>query len=140
VTQPPPFDVDAFLAQPLTARADPSIAIVIDVCDLATGLVQQVIARGRAEILLDHPAKGRRGQVGPTPPPRGSTTGLEGDGGSGARAVRSVRCRTRSFRADFDELRPRQEIAAEVSLTENGTAQLLLLARWALESALDPRV
>jgi hypothetical protein len=94
VTQPPPFDVDAFLAQPLTARvatsgptvrptwylwedgavwiltgpwatlparvqADPAIAIVIDVCDLATGLVQQVIARGRAEILpLTSPAAG----------------------------------------------------------------------------------
>jgi hypothetical protein len=65
---------------------------------------------------------------------------LEGDGGSGARAVRSVRCRTRGFRADPDESRPRQEIAAEFSLTENGTAQLLLRARWALKSALDARV
>jgi Pyridoxamine 5'-phosphate oxidase len=95
VTQPPPFDVDAFLAQPLTARvatngpsvrptwylwedgafwiltgpwatlparvqADPAIAIVIDVCDLATGLVQQIIARGRAEILPFDVARGRR--------------------------------------------------------------------------------
>jgi len=92
---PPPFDVDAFLAQPLTARvatsgptvrptwylwedgafwiltgpwatlpnrvqADPAIAIVVDVCDLATGLVQQVIARGQAEILPFDVARGRR--------------------------------------------------------------------------------
>lgn len=90
----PPFDVDAFLAQPLTARvatsgptvrptwylweegafwiltgpwatlptrvrADPAIAIVVDVGDLATGLVRQVIARGRAELLpLTSPAAG----------------------------------------------------------------------------------
>ena len=95
MTQPPPFDVDAFLAQPLTARVaasgptvrptwylwedgafwiltgpwatlparvqtDPAIAIVVDVCDLATGLVQQVIARGRAEILPFDVARGRR--------------------------------------------------------------------------------
>jgi hypothetical protein len=91
----PPFDVDAFLAQPLTARvaasgptvrptwylwedgafwiltgpwatlparvrADPAIAIVVDVCDLATGLVRQVIARGRAELLPFDVARGRR--------------------------------------------------------------------------------
>jgi hypothetical protein len=91
----PPFDVDAFLAQPLTARvaasgptvrptwylwedeafwiltgpwatlptrvqADPAIAIVVDVCDLATGLVRQVIARGRGEILPFDVARGRR--------------------------------------------------------------------------------
>jgi Pyridoxamine 5'-phosphate oxidase len=90
-----PFDVDAFLAQPLTARvatsgpsvrptwylwedgafwiltgpwatlpnrvrADPAIAIVVDVCDLATGLVRQVIARGRAELLPFDVARGRR--------------------------------------------------------------------------------
>jgi nitroimidazol reductase NimA-like FMN-containing flavoprotein (pyridoxamine 5'-phosphate oxidase superfamily) len=91
----PPFDVGAFLAQPLTARVaasgptvrptwylwedeafwiltgpwatlparvrtDPAIAIVVDVCDLATGLVRQVIARGRAEILPFDVARGRR--------------------------------------------------------------------------------
>jgi Pyridoxamine 5'-phosphate oxidase len=91
----PPFDVDAFLAQPLTARvaasgptvrptwylwedeafwiltgpwatlaarvrADPAVAIVVDVCDLATGLVRQVIARGRAELLPFDVARGRR--------------------------------------------------------------------------------
>jgi nitroimidazol reductase NimA-like FMN-containing flavoprotein (pyridoxamine 5'-phosphate oxidase superfamily) len=74
------FDVDAFLAQPLTARvatngptvrptwylwedrafwiltgpwakllgrvtANPVLAVTVDVCDLATGLVRQVIAR-----------------------------------------------------------------------------------------------
>ena len=90
-----PFDVDAFFAQPLTARvatngptvrptwylwegeafwiltgpwarlaarvrADPAIALVIDVCDLDTGLVRQVIARGRAEILPFDVARGRR--------------------------------------------------------------------------------
>ena len=95
MTQPPPFDIDAFLAQPLTARvatsgptvrptwylwedgtfwiltgpwatlpnrvrADPAIAIVVDVCDLATGLVLQVIARGRAELLPFDVARGRR--------------------------------------------------------------------------------
>ena len=80
------FDVDAFLAQPLTARvatngptvrptwylweerafwiltgpwarllgrvrADPALAVVIDVCDVATGLTRQVIARGQGEVL-----------------------------------------------------------------------------------------
>jgi hypothetical protein len=33
---------------------------VVDVCDLVTGLVQQVIARGRAEILPFDVARGRR--------------------------------------------------------------------------------
>jgi Pyridoxamine 5'-phosphate oxidase len=77
-----PFNLDSFLAQPLTARvatsgptvrqawflwadgafwiltgqwarllarveADPVIALVVDVCDLATGLVRQVIAAGQ---------------------------------------------------------------------------------------------
>jgi nitroimidazol reductase NimA-like FMN-containing flavoprotein (pyridoxamine 5'-phosphate oxidase superfamily) len=32
-------------------RADPAIALVVDECNLATGLVRQVIARGQAEIL-----------------------------------------------------------------------------------------
>jgi nitroimidazol reductase NimA-like FMN-containing flavoprotein (pyridoxamine 5'-phosphate oxidase superfamily) len=36
---------------PARVQADPAVAIVVDVCDLATDLVQQVIARGRAEIL-----------------------------------------------------------------------------------------
>ncbi|MDJ1135276.1 pyridoxamine 5'-phosphate oxidase family protein [Streptomyces iconiensis] len=80
------FDVDAFLARPLTARIatrgptvrptwflwedeafwiltgswarleglvreHPAVALVVDECDLATGLVRQVIARGRAEVL-----------------------------------------------------------------------------------------
>jgi hypothetical protein len=80
------FDIDAFLAQPLTARvatngptvrptwylweehafwilsgpwarllghvrADPALALTVDVCDIGTGLVRQVIARGRAEVL-----------------------------------------------------------------------------------------
>lgn len=89
------FDVDAFLAQPLTARVatsgpslrptwflwedsafwilsgpwarlpdylrtDPAVAIVIDICDLATGQVRQVIARGNAEILPFDVPRGRR--------------------------------------------------------------------------------
>ncbi|MFC0106599.1 pyridoxamine 5'-phosphate oxidase family protein [Kibdelosporangium aridum] len=80
------FDVDAFLARPLTARvatngptvrpvwflwednafwiltgpwaklpgrvlADPAVALVVDECDLATGTVKQVVARGRGAIL-----------------------------------------------------------------------------------------
>jgi hypothetical protein len=93
-----PVDVDAFLAQPLTARvatsgptvrptwylwedgafwiltgpwatlpnrvrADPATAIVVDVGDLATGLVRQVLARGRAELLPVDVARGR-GKLG----------------------------------------------------------------------------
>lgn len=92
---PPPFDIDAFLSQPLTARiatdgpsvrpvwflweecafwvltgpwtklfqrvsADPQIALVVDVCDIATGLVRQVIARGRAELVPFDVPRGRR--------------------------------------------------------------------------------
>ncbi|OZV77535.1 phosphate oxidase [Micromonospora echinospora] len=89
------FDIDAFLAQPLTARvatngptvrptwylwedhafwiitgpwgklrdhvqADPALAITVDTCDIATGLVRQVIARGRAELLPFDTPRGRR--------------------------------------------------------------------------------
>ncbi|MEU9566624.1 pyridoxamine 5'-phosphate oxidase family protein [Streptomyces sp. NPDC048161] len=89
------FDVEAFLAQPLTARVatagptvrptwflweegafwiltgpwarllsrvrtDPVIALVVDVCDVGTGLVRQVIARGQAEILPFDVPRGRR--------------------------------------------------------------------------------
>lgn len=91
----PPFDVDAFLARPLTARvatggpmvrptwylweeeafwtltgpwgrllagvrADPATALVVDVCDPATGVVQLVIARGDAEVLPFDVPRGRR--------------------------------------------------------------------------------
>jgi hypothetical protein len=91
----PDFDVDAFLAQPLTARVatngptvrptwylwedrafwilsgpwakllgrvrtDPALAITVDVCDLATGLVRQVIAGGPAEVLPFDVPRGRR--------------------------------------------------------------------------------
>lgn len=90
-----PFDVDAFLRRPLTARlatngptvrpvwflwedgafwiltgtwarlydrvrADPAVALVVDECDLATGLVRQVIARGRAELVPFDAERGRR--------------------------------------------------------------------------------
>ena len=41
-------------------HADPAVALVVDVCDLATGLVRQVIARGRAELLPFDVARGRR--------------------------------------------------------------------------------
>ncbi|MEU7044912.1 pyridoxamine 5'-phosphate oxidase family protein [Streptomyces varsoviensis] len=89
------FDVDAFLAQPLTARvatngptvrptwflwedgcfwiltgpwakllnrvrADPAIALVVDACDLGTGMVRQVIARGQAEVMPFDVPRGRR--------------------------------------------------------------------------------
>lgn len=89
------FDVDAFLAEPLTARiatagptvrpvwflweegafwiltgpwaklygrveADPRVALVVDVCDIASGLVRQVIARGRAEFVPFDVPRGRR--------------------------------------------------------------------------------
>lgn len=91
----PAFDLDTFLAQPLTARVatngptvrptwylwedqafwilsgpwaklpdhirkDPKIALVVDVCDVTTGLVQQVIARGTAEILPYDTPRGQR--------------------------------------------------------------------------------
>ncbi|OUC99950.1 pyridoxamine 5'-phosphate oxidase family protein [Streptomyces swartbergensis] len=41
-------------------RADPGVALVVDECDLATGLVRQVIARGRAELLPFDVERGRR--------------------------------------------------------------------------------
>jgi nitroimidazol reductase NimA-like FMN-containing flavoprotein (pyridoxamine 5'-phosphate oxidase superfamily) len=89
------FDVDAFLAQPLTARlatarpavrpvwflwedgyfwvltgpwsklpadigANPTVALVVDTCDLATGECLQVIARGHAELLPFDRERGHR--------------------------------------------------------------------------------
>jgi nitroimidazol reductase NimA-like FMN-containing flavoprotein (pyridoxamine 5'-phosphate oxidase superfamily) len=89
------FQLDEFLARPLTARvatngptvrptwflweggafwiltgtwarlqsrvrADPAVALVVDECDLATGTVRQVIARGRAELLPFDVPRGRR--------------------------------------------------------------------------------
>ncbi|GIF75745.1 pyridoxamine 5'-phosphate oxidase family protein [Asanoa siamensis] len=89
------FDVEAFLARPLTARlatsgptvrpvwylwedsafwiitgrwwrvhahvkADPRIALVVDECDLATGIVRQVIVRGRGELVPFDLPRGRR--------------------------------------------------------------------------------
>ncbi len=89
------FDVDEFLAQPLTARVatagptvrpawylwedgdfwllsgpwarlltrvrqDPVLALVVDVCDLPTGLVRQVIARGKATVEPFDIPQGRR--------------------------------------------------------------------------------
>jgi hypothetical protein len=91
----PDFDVDEFLARPLTARvatngptvrpawylwedgafwiltgpwarllarvqADPLVAVVVDECDLATGTVRQVIARGQAGLRPFDVARGRR--------------------------------------------------------------------------------
>jgi hypothetical protein len=40
--------------------AAPQIALVVDVCDVSTGLVRQVIARGRAELLPFDVPRGRR--------------------------------------------------------------------------------
>ncbi|SEG02716.1 Pyridoxamine 5'-phosphate oxidase [Saccharopolyspora kobensis] len=91
----PDFDVDGFLARPLTARvatsgptvrptwflweqqafwiltgpwaklpgrvrADPALALVVDECDLATGVVRQAIARGEAELVPFDVPRGRR--------------------------------------------------------------------------------
>ena len=91
----PSFEVDEFLARPLTARiatngptvrpvwflweggafwiltgpwarllsrvaADPAVALVVDECDLRTGRVRQVIARGRAEVRAFDVPRGRR--------------------------------------------------------------------------------
>ncbi|HWD04016.1 MAG TPA: pyridoxamine 5'-phosphate oxidase family protein [Amycolatopsis sp.] len=89
------FDIDAFLALPLTARvatsgptvrptwylwegeafwilsgpwsrlpdhvrASPALALTVDVCDVATGLVRAVTARGRADVLPFDVPRGRR--------------------------------------------------------------------------------
>jgi nitroimidazol reductase NimA-like FMN-containing flavoprotein (pyridoxamine 5'-phosphate oxidase superfamily) len=40
--------------------ADPRVALVVDECDPATGLVRQVIARGRAELVPFDVPRGRR--------------------------------------------------------------------------------
>lgn len=40
--------------------ADPMMALVVDICDVATGEVQQVIARGRAEVLPFDTERGYR--------------------------------------------------------------------------------
>ncbi|MFI6229449.1 pyridoxamine 5'-phosphate oxidase family protein [Micromonospora echinospora] len=41
-------------------RADPRLALIVDECDLATGVVRQVIARGRGELLPFDVPRGRR--------------------------------------------------------------------------------
>lgn len=41
-------------------RRDPRLAVVVDVCDLATGLVRQVIARGSGELVPFDVPRGRR--------------------------------------------------------------------------------
>ncbi len=41
-------------------KEDPRVALVVDECDLATGLVRQVIARGRAELVAFDVPRGRR--------------------------------------------------------------------------------
>jgi hypothetical protein len=52
-------------------QPDPAVAIVVDECDLVTGTVPQVIARGQAELVL--PTCPRLPQAGPLPGPgRGS--------------------------------------------------------------------
>src|SRR6266542_938470 len=45
---------------PEHVRRDPAVAIVVDVCDLATGEAVQVIAKGRAELLPFDTARGFR--------------------------------------------------------------------------------
>lgn len=41
-------------------QADPVLALIVDECDLATGVVRQVIVRGRAELLPFDVPRGRR--------------------------------------------------------------------------------
>jgi hypothetical protein len=41
-------------------RADARLALIVDECDLATGVVRQVIARGRGELLPFDVPRGRR--------------------------------------------------------------------------------
>ncbi|GAA1189312.1 hypothetical protein GCM10009654_53560 [Streptomyces hebeiensis] len=41
-------------------RADPRVSLVVDVCDLPTGHVRQVIARGSAELVPFDAPRGRR--------------------------------------------------------------------------------
>ncbi|QUQ70809.1 pyridoxamine 5'-phosphate oxidase family protein [Kutzneria sp. CA-103260] len=41
-------------------REDPRVALVIDVCDVTTGLTRQVIARGKATVEPFDVARGRR--------------------------------------------------------------------------------
>ncbi|MGY0063122.1 pyridoxamine 5'-phosphate oxidase family protein [Streptomyces sp. LZ34] len=41
-------------------KADPGVALVVDECEVATGLVRQVIARGRAELVPFDVERGRR--------------------------------------------------------------------------------
>ncbi|MCX4835092.1 pyridoxamine 5'-phosphate oxidase family protein [Streptomyces sp. NBC_01016] len=41
-------------------KDDPHVALVVDECDVATGRVQQVIARGRAELVPFDVPRGRR--------------------------------------------------------------------------------
>jgi Pyridoxamine 5'-phosphate oxidase len=41
-------------------REDPALALVVDECDLSTGRVRQVIARGSAEVLAFDVPRGRR--------------------------------------------------------------------------------
>ena len=41
-------------------RADASLALIVDECDVATGVVRQVIARGRGELLPFDVPRGRR--------------------------------------------------------------------------------
>jgi nitroimidazol reductase NimA-like FMN-containing flavoprotein (pyridoxamine 5'-phosphate oxidase superfamily) len=45
---------------PARVRADPAVAVVVDVCDIATGLVRQVVARGEAEVLPFDIPRGQR--------------------------------------------------------------------------------
>jgi hypothetical protein len=45
---------------PGRVRSDPAVALVVDECDLTTGTVRQVIARGRAELVPFDVPRGRR--------------------------------------------------------------------------------
>ncbi|MQS06704.1 pyridoxamine 5'-phosphate oxidase family protein [Streptomyces alkaliphilus] len=89
--QDPPFDVDGFPAQPLTARVatngptvrptrarlsarvreDPGVVLVVEVREPTDGLTRQVIANGSAELLPFDVPRGRR-KLSRYPGPDGS--------------------------------------------------------------------
>ncbi|GAA5184275.1 hypothetical protein GCM10023322_25410 [Rugosimonospora acidiphila] len=54
------FDTGPWTRLPERVRADPSVAIVVDECDLTTGVTRQVVARGRAGIVPFDVPRGRR--------------------------------------------------------------------------------
>ncbi|MBE9373041.1 pyridoxamine 5'-phosphate oxidase family protein [Saccharopolyspora sp. HNM0983] len=50
----------AYARLPRLLAEDPRVALVVDVCDLETGEVRQVTARGRADVVAFDPERARR--------------------------------------------------------------------------------